>query len=117
MPEQKIVVGRIVKYTLSDEDAEKINRRRTNGGSIAERMQLREWPVGAQAHIGGAVSGGQILPMMVTNVTVAQEDTAEGTKERTRINGQVFLDGTDVYWAVQREEGTHGGAWHWPTRD
>jgi hypothetical protein len=35
-----ITIGTAIIYTLSAADAEAINRRRTNGGSIAERMKM-----------------------------------------------------------------------------
>jgi len=32
------------------------------------------------------------------------------------VNLQVFLDGSDSYWATSRTEGEDGGHWSWPPR-
>lgn len=99
--------GRIVIYTLSADDAAAINRRRTTGQSIAERIAGDKWPIGAQAHIGAAVVAGDTLPAIVVKV---------------RLDGllqlRVFLDGTDDFWAEQVDEAAQGtpGTWAWPTR-
>lgn len=106
-----ITVGRTVLYTLSEQDAAEINRRRTTGQSIAERMkygddpQLKAWPAGAQAHIGNSAEAGQVYPAVSVRVW-----------SPGMVNLQVMLDGTDVYWATSRHEGTEPGTWAWPAR-
>jgi hypothetical protein len=119
----EITIGRTVLYTLCEQDAEQINRRRTTGQSIADRIKRCSssaitpsegavwiglnggWPIGAQAHIGNTVSAGYVFPMTVVRVW----DKASGC-----INGQVLLDGNDTYWATSRHEGTEPGTWAWP---
>jgi hypothetical protein len=112
----EITIGRTVLYTLSEQDAEQINRRRTSGASIKHRMDSFNargdawmgeggWPIGAQAHIGNTVSAGDVFPMTVVRVW----DKASGC-----INGQVLLDGNDTYWATSRHGGTEPGTWAWP---
>jgi hypothetical protein len=110
----KITQGRIVLYTLTELDATEINRRRTSSVSIRERIQKNipnintEWPLGAQAHIGNAVGPGQTFPMIVT-----------WTWPGNIVNGQVFLDGNDCFWATSISEGndfTRQGRWVWPPR-
>ena len=104
--------GRIVYYVLSEQDAVEINRRRTTGASIAERMkygddpQLKAWPAGAQAHIGNEVSLGEIVPAMVLKVW-SQDSGCSNLK--------VMLDGTDTYWATSRSFAADRtlGTWHW----
>jgi hypothetical protein len=111
--------GRIVYYVLSAQDAAEINRRRTTGASIAERMkqELQQlyngvqstvfgWPAGAQAHIGTPVEAGEILPAMVLKVW-GQESGCSNLK--------VMLDGTDTYWATSRNFAADKapGTWHW----
>jgi hypothetical protein len=71
-----VTIGRIVLYTLTEQDAKEINRRRTTGKAIAERIAVNDplghsssWPVGAQAHIGNEVKAGEIFPMIVTKIT------------------------------------------------
>jgi hypothetical protein len=108
---QKPSIGRIVLYTLSEDDAKQINRRRTTGGAIADRIKRNSedathWPIGAQAHIGNDVAEGDIYPMVVTRVW------SEGC-----VNGQVMLDGNDCLWATSATEGTGGHTWAWPTRN
>lgn len=104
----RISSGRIVNYTLSAVDAERINRRRTDGGSIVARMQEDRWPLGAQAHVGNKVRAGEVVPCMI--VRVWPED---------RINGQAFLDGNDVLWvnSADPSEASQPGCWHWPERN
>lgn len=115
-----ITKGEIVLYTLSADDAEKINRRRTTGDSIAERMKakiepthgesqstIKGWPAGAQAHIGnGAKEGAQYAAIVVEDWK--QQSAASGVggsdSDDAAVNLQVFLDGNDVYWATSRLE-------------
>ena len=96
-------VGRIVHYRLSKRDAEQINRRRTDGASIAKRITAEKWPVGAQAHIGNTVREGDSLPLLIVAINSV-----------TSINGQVFLDGNDTFWAISVSEGPEAGQWSWP---
>ena len=106
-----ITIGRTVHYTLSEQDAAEINRRRTTGASIAERMkygddpQLKAWPAGAQAHIGNDAHAGQVYPAVAVRIWSAG-----------CANFQVSLDGNDTYWATSRSEGTQPGTWAWPPR-
>lgn len=99
-------LGRMVRYVLTGDDAEKINRRRTSGASILTRMERGVWPVGAQAHIGAEVHAGDYWPGLIVAV-------ARGS---SNVNLQVFLDGCDVFWAVGRnlDEAHTPGTWHWP---
>lgn len=101
-----LTVGRIVHYRLSADDAARINRRRTDGASIAERMKGTRpaWPEGAQAHIGNPVQAGDIFPMLITKSSASW------------CNGQVFLDGNDVLWVTSVAKGDTDGTWFWPPR-
>lgn len=95
-------------FKLSAEDAKQINRRRTTSAEIAERIAKNRidvtfWPLGAQAHIGNEVAEGEAFPMIVTAVN---SDIC--------VNGQVFLDGNDCYWATSALEGIDGHQWSWP---
>lgn len=114
-------IGRIVHYRLSADDATQINRRRTTGARIAERMQnaippdvgrntepIFGWPAGAQAHIGNEVKEGDTFPMMITRVW--------GDTPESAVNGQVFLDGTDVFWATSVSVGEGPRTFSWPSR-
>ena len=115
MSEQIPTIGRIVHYRLSADDATQINRRRTSGKSIAERMKayvspdisgpprvpsddplpppveairIAAWPAGAQAHIGNEAKEGDTFPMLITKCW--------GDTPTASVNGQAFLDGNDV---------------------
>ncbi len=113
----EITTGRIVLYKLTEQDAAEINRRRTTGGSISERiknngMELSQatnipdtWPLGTQAHIGNSATAGEQYPMVVTRVW------SPGC-----VNGQVLLDGNDCFWATSVSEGTGERSWSWPPR-
>ena len=120
----KPTVARIVHYKLTAQDAEQINRRRTSGGSIADRLKTEKWPRGAQAHIGNGVSVGQVVPLIVTavwpeeyasNVRLAHHP--EGTKYESPfgVNGQVLLDGNDSFWVTSApQHPALDGCWSWP---
>lgn len=114
-----ITIGRTVHYTLNEQDALEINRRRTTGSSIADRMKENRvavpggghdvavygWHAGAQAHIGNSAEAGQVYPAVSVRVWTPG-----------MANLQVLLDGNDVYWATSRHEGTEPGTWAWPPR-
>ena len=112
--EQVPTIGRIVHYRLSADDADAINRRRTTGASIAERMkygddpQLKAWPKGAQAHIGNDAREGDVHPMVITKTW--------GDSPTSAVNGQVLLDGNDVLWATSVCVGDGPRTFSWPTR-
>jgi hypothetical protein len=104
-------IGRTVLYVLKDSDVDAINRRRTNGSSIADRIKEDKWPLGAQAHIGNQVEAGQIYPMIITRVWSPGE-------EASMVQGQVFLDGNDALWttSVHQDANKTPGTWHQPER-
>ncbi|SDM77645.1 hypothetical protein [Streptomyces wuyuanensis] len=96
-------IGRIVHYSLSQQDAEAINRRRRDfheGGGASEQR-------GFIGHVGNHAEEGDIYPAVV--VRVWEESTIT-------VNLQVFLDGNDAFWATSRAEGTEAGTWAWPER-
>lgn len=105
----QLTIGRLVHYVLSEEDAAKINGRRTDGASIQDRILEDKWPCGAQAHIGNKAVAGDVLPALVVKVLPNEQ-----------ANLQVFLDGNDVFWATTRAQAAAGrtelGRWHWPAR-
>lgn len=99
----KSLLGLTVLYTLTSQDAEQINRRRTNPNSIADRIEQDKWPMGAQAHIGNRVYADETYPATV--VRQWGPDT---------VNLKVHLDGTDFYWAPSIINGDDRGEWKFP---
>ena len=97
-------IGRIVHYRLTAEDAEKINRRRTDAQANMDRH--REHKTGAQVHVGNVVVEGHCFPMMIVQVW--------GNTEESAVNGQVMLDGNDLFWATSRCVGEGPGTFSWP---
>ena len=102
-------LGDTVVYRLTEEDAAKINRRRTTGNSIAERLASDDWPQGAQAHIGSRVSAGLDFPMIVVRYRQSGEVDHPGYPSCSVANGQVILDGSDTLWVRNVTEGPHPG--------
>lgn len=103
-------IGRIVIFIVSADVAVQINRRRTSGSAILDRIKKNteestHWPIGAQAHIGNDVKEGDEFPMIITRVW-----------NDTLVNGQVLLDGNDCFWASSSLEGNAGYNWHWPVK-
>lgn len=97
--------GERVLYVLSADDAEKINRRRTDGPSIAQRIREKIWPMGAQAHVGNTVKAGATFPGIVVEDWRQQaEASGAGLPADPAVNLQVFLDGSDTFWATSRFE-------------
>lgn len=99
-------IGRIVHYRLSADQAEDINRRRKHARDhMAEHHTNAN---GAQVHVGNEVREGEAYPMIITQVW--------GQDENSAVNGQVFLDGNDLFWAKSVSVGEGPGTWSWPTR-
>lgn len=107
----QVSIGRILQYKLTEQDVERISRRRTNGGDIAARIAADKWPLGAQAHIGNPHHVGQVLPLIVAVVW-----PNEYGKDYHGVNGQVILDGNDQLWVCSVKEGTEDGTWSWPVK-
>jgi hypothetical protein len=99
-------IGHFVHYKLTTSDAISINRRRTDPSSIAARITKNLWPVGAQAYIGNMVYAEEVFPMLIVKVW--------GNEETSIVNGQVFLDGTDVLWVKSVAVGNTPGSFSWP---
>lgn len=108
------MIGRIVHYILTDDDAATINVRRSDfqayqrTNDIPDRRPGQPPITGHVGHVGNAVVAGQVYPAMVVEVF---DPAAAGW-----VNLQVFLDGADTYWATSRVEGTEAGRWSWPPR-
>ena len=86
-------VGRIVQYTLSDQDAARITQARL-------RDVMTE---------GNSVSAGDVFPMLITRVW--------GSDPLAAVNGQVFLDGNDNLWVTSVTCGGGHRQYAWPVRE
>ena len=91
-------IGRIVIYTLSDSDALAINDRR--------QFSKNQSADGRALHHGNRVNEGDEFPMIITKVWGTQPDSA--------VNGQVFLDGDDLFWATSTSVGDSPAHFRWP---
>ena len=92
----QLTIGRIVHYTLTEQDASLISSRRA----------AQAFPAGIVGR-HNAVSPGDTYPAMVVR-----------TFGGSGANLRVLLDGDDTYWATSRTEGEPGeqGRWVWPPR-
>ncbi len=100
----KSLVGSIVLYCLSREDAKEINFRYET--SYMLRKHFKNYVPGNQAHVGNLVCPGEFLPMIIIKVW---SDIC--------VNGKVFLDGNDDLWVTSvklESEGTPG-SWAYKT--
>lgn len=109
-------MGRIVIFKITDQQAQEINRRRTDGSAIADRIQkntngVTHWPLGAQAHIGNTVQAGEEFPLTIVRVWADEFGTGNAG-----VNGQLHLDGNDIFWVTSAGEGNDPGQWRWPER-
>jgi hypothetical protein len=96
-------IGRIVRYTLSESDAEAVNRRRddwTANGYVTQPA------TGFQAHVGNRAEAGQVCPMLIVRVW--------GETPESSVNGAVILDGNDALWVTSRSVGDGPGHYAWP---
>lgn len=132
-------IGRIVAYTLTVDDADRINRRRAD----ARASEIAEQHSGAIAHVGNRAEAGDVYPLVITRVwappggwTVEQrnaidacpepgwhkthrycaicpwaESPPSGATEATLVNGQVMLDGNDTLWVTSVNQGESKGTW------
>ena len=102
-------IGRIVHYTLSEHDAELINKRRKDWRATAgdHAAKTGKFPdAGYQAHVGNEVRAGEQFPATIVRVFEAAKSA----------NLRVWLDGNDDFWACSVGEGEGGRHWNWPPR-
>jgi hypothetical protein len=102
-------IGRIVIYTVTEEDAVKINTRRRHFVAFNENHRTtglghfvqegQPGKTGHMAHVGSTVYPGDEYPAMITRVW----DDGE-------VNLKVELDGTDNFWV------SYAKNWSWPER-
>lgn len=96
-------IGRIVLYTLTEDDAQAINKRRVDFDQHRKTDAYTD--TGYVAHYGNEARAGDTYPAVV--IRVWSDDL---------VNAKVLLDGTDTYWATSRPQGDEAGHWNWPPR-
>ncbi len=84
-------IGRIVHYTLSEQDAAAIN-------ALRGRSTFRANPA----------YEGEVYPMMIVRVWGNSPDSA--------VQGQVFIDGNFTLWATSVSHGEGPRTYAWPER-
>jgi hypothetical protein len=117
-------VGQIVRYRLTREEVRRANRLRVEYAN--HRRDHRERADGAQVHDGNQHAAGDVVPLMVVRVWSDQYQTdkflcrdylPETEPEWSfpasscGVNGQAFLDGSDVIWVTGAPEGDFNGGW------
>ena len=100
-----LTLGRTVLYTLAEEDAVKINKRRDDYKAHQAKYPGYEGD-GSICHVGNPVRAGDVFPATVVRVF----------EQAGSANLQVTLDGTDTFWACSVAEGTGGRTWAWPNK-
>lgn len=105
---QTMAPGRIVHYTLSQQDVDLINKRRKDFQEFCRNHRAAgTYPSdGYQAHVGNEVREGDQYPAIIVRVFEAAKSA----------NLQVLLDGNDTFWACSVGEGEGGRHWNWPPR-
>lgn len=97
--------GRIVEYTLSEQDVAEIERRRQDARAALDWH--RENKTGAIVHTGNPTAPGDKYPLVITRVWAS----GHAANEATAVNGQVLLDGNDTLWVTSVQQGD--GERHW----
>ncbi|MFF8817848.1 hypothetical protein ACF07D_07615 [Leucobacter sp. NPDC015123] len=100
---QDPTIGRVVHYRLSREDAESVNKRRSD--TEAHLEEHRELATGVQVHVGFPVVAGDAQAAIIVGIAVSGNP-----------NLKVLLDGTDVLWVPDAGAGHADGQWSWPPR-
>lgn len=106
MTEQRPTIGRIVDYTLSEQDAAAISSRRQQDQAAARDVVGQRYC--GQPSGGNQVSAGDVFPLIITRVWGDQPGSA--------VNGQVLLDGNDLLWVTSVSLGEGPRHFAWPAR-
>jgi hypothetical protein len=92
-------LGEWLFYTLAEDDARKINKRRDDANFHMDEHRANS--NGVMVHVGNRVSTGDRFPALITRPW--------GSTPGSVANATVFLDGSDTYWATSRGIGTTAG--------
>ena len=100
----KPAIGSLVHFKVAENQAKAINRRRLDFAKYRSTDPAYT-DTGYVAHFGNEVRAGDVFPAVIVRVW-------DGGR---LVNAQVFLDGTDTFWATSAAEGDHNGGYFWPT--
>lgn len=100
----KPTIGRIVHFTVTEAQADAINKRRRDFHKH-RALDAQYADTGYVAHFGNEVRAGDVFPATIVRVF-----------DVGSVNLQVQLDGTDTFWATSAAEGDQAGNWSWPPR-
>lgn len=98
-------VGRVVLYSLTENDAIQINQRRRDA---VQKYHMHQWQRnGTQLHQGNDVNAGDVCAADIVRVF--------GSTPEAMVNLKVKLDGNDDYWATSRKvsDEPKPGYYHW----
>ncbi|TFD74725.1 hypothetical protein [Cryobacterium fucosi] len=115
MSEQIPTIGRIVLYTLTEVDAQRINSKREASATYIKAFHENPTKHGEMQHSGNPVEPGMVFPLIITRVW--------GITPTSAVNGQVLLDGNDSLWVTstsaqgKSEYSATQGHFTWPTRE
>ena len=91
-PKPVPTIGRIVHYTLTEDDVLRVHSNRS----------VNHYPA------SNGASAGQAYPAIIVRTW--------GDTPDAMVNLQVLLDGPDTLWVTSRDEGDGAGHYVWPTR-
>lgn len=89
--------GQMVDYKLNQYDADAINQARDLRSPQHDSLAAS----GVRFHRGNRAEAGQVYPMLIVRCW--------GSGPNQAVNGQVFLDGNDVYWSTSCCQGEGEG--------
>ncbi|MHB9075810.1 MAG: hypothetical protein ACYC6G_20095 [Desulfobaccales bacterium] len=99
-------IGRTVLFRLTKEQAKAINRRRFHAHAHLDEHIANS--NGVQIHVGNEVKEGDAFPMVITRVW--------GDTPQCCVNGQVMLDGNDLFWVTSTQVGEGPNTFSWPQK-
>ena len=94
-------LGATVLYRLTQDDAEKINKRRADHYNFGRTLGQVLF-TGHVGHTGNSARADDLAPAIVVRAFDEPSPSA---------NLQVLLDGNDTYWATSRSHGMQAGQW------
>lgn len=112
MSDHTPTLGSIVLYTMTEQDAQRVNTKRDAAAAYIKAFHENPTKHGEMQHTGNSVRAGDVFPLIITRVW--------STGPRSAVNGQLMLDGNDTLWvtstSVQVDPEQPAGRFVWPSR-